>query len=749
MKKKKQLYRVAALVLAMLIVLTLAACKPDKPGGNNGGGSGTGTGSGSGSGTGSGTGTGSGGSDEHISEYAVLDESNHKVVCADCGKVLSESEPHDFDENHICKGCGYADVLEYILNEDQNSYTVKGYSSNYSKSSERGVPCAITKVIVPDTYKGKNVTAIGEEAFADDFSGFTTISLGKNITSIGKMAFRHCYRLMTLELPEKLTSIEEGAFYWCERLIEIFNKSPLTLTPGDETGNGSVAQYALNVYTPTSGSSKLSTTEDGFTFYKDGDVKYLVNYTGNETAITLPEGENYEVYGCAFEGYDALRSLVIPANVTAIASGAFSGCSQLVEIFNKSQISIQKGSNVGSYALNIYTPDEGSKGEFTEVEGFVFYTYSEGKYLIGYTGSKTDITLPAGESYQIGRYAFARCKNVTSVVFSDSIDYIPKGLFASHDSLRSVVIGDNVSTIDESAFYGCGNLTSVTIGENVKNIKGSAFASCYKLVEVFNKSQISLVAGKTGNGSVSEYALNVYTPTSGSSKLSTTEDGFVFCNVSAKRYLVDYTGNNSDITLPAGENYEIHRRAFCDNDNLKSVVISGSVTVIGREAFEYCNNLTKLTIGENVVTIGKSAFEDCGLTEVVMPSSVITVDERAFYNCDKLVSLTIGENVESIGATAFCDCDGLTEVIIPDNVISVGGWAFNGCDNLEKVTIGQKVNFIGTAAFGNCDKLASVIFKNTDGWTASRENVTDLGDAAAAAQYLTDTYKTAEWRRAD
>ena len=129
---------------------------------------------------------------------------------------MSESEPHDFDENHICKGCGYADVLEYILNEDQNSYTVKGYSSNYSKSSERGVPCAITKVIVPDTYKGKNVTAIGEEAFADDFSGFTTISLGKNITSIGKMAFRHCYRLMTLELPEKLTSIEEGAFYWCE-----------------------------------------------------------------------------------------------------------------------------------------------------------------------------------------------------------------------------------------------------------------------------------------------------------------------------------------------------------------------------------------------------------------------------------------------------------------------------------------------------------------------------------------------------
>ena len=32
MKKKKQLYRVAALVLAMLIVLTLAACKPDNPG---------------------------------------------------------------------------------------------------------------------------------------------------------------------------------------------------------------------------------------------------------------------------------------------------------------------------------------------------------------------------------------------------------------------------------------------------------------------------------------------------------------------------------------------------------------------------------------------------------------------------------------------------------------------------------------------------------------------------------------------
>ena len=91
----------------------------------------------------------------------------------------------------------------------------------------------------------------------------------------------------------------------------------------------------MNVYTPTSGESKLHTTTDGFVFYEDGNKCYLVGYIGNKTDITLPEsynGKNYEIYEHAFSDCDSLTSVVIGEGVTSIGYAAFYNCTSLTSI---------------------------------------------------------------------------------------------------------------------------------------------------------------------------------------------------------------------------------------------------------------------------------------------------------------------------------------------------------------------------------------------------------------------------------
>lgn len=72
--------------------------------------------------------------------------------------------------------------LKYSLNDDGNSYTLVGIGT-----------CTDRDVIVPETYKNKPVTAIGDGAFA----GVTieTVTLSNTVKSIGSKVFVGCNNL--------------------------------------------------------------------------------------------------------------------------------------------------------------------------------------------------------------------------------------------------------------------------------------------------------------------------------------------------------------------------------------------------------------------------------------------------------------------------------------------------------------------------------------------------------------------------
>ncbi|MCH5156683.1 MAG: leucine-rich repeat domain-containing protein [Clostridiales bacterium] len=81
-----------------------------------------------------------------------------------------------------------------------NAYTVTGYQKQW----------APVEVIIPSTYNGKPVTAIGERAFSMDCF-VQRVVVGSNVVRIERRAFADCRSLTKIELGN-VQFIEQGAF---------------------------------------------------------------------------------------------------------------------------------------------------------------------------------------------------------------------------------------------------------------------------------------------------------------------------------------------------------------------------------------------------------------------------------------------------------------------------------------------------------------------------------------------------------
>ncbi|MBQ9070933.1 MAG: leucine-rich repeat domain-containing protein [Clostridia bacterium] len=206
-----------------------------------------------------------------------------------------------------------------------------------------------------------------------------------------------------MTIGNSVTDIGHSAFCRCYKLVEIYNLSSLTITAGS-SNYGYVGCYALNVYTNTEGQKKTFETEDGYIFYEDGDVRYLLRYKGDKVELTLPKdcnGKNYAIYKYAFYENNKIIKVIIPNSVTSIGGSAFEDCTSLT--------SVTLGNSVTS----------------------------------------------------IGDGAFAYCTSLTSIIIPDSVTSIGNSAFESCTSLTSIIIPDSVTSIGNSAFESCTSLTSV------------------------------------------------------------------------------------------------------------------------------------------------------------------------------------------------------------------------------------------------------------------------------------------------
>ena len=358
----------------------------------------------------------------------------------------------------------------------------------------------ITNIIVPDS-----VTTIGSSTFKG-CRYLTGVTLQDGLTSIGYWAFYECYGLTSITIPESVIKIDSSAFDKCYYLVEIYNLSSIQMS----------SSYALGIHTSADVQSKVWTDANGYVFYEDGNMCYLIKYTGDVTTAELPDscnGKPYVINSYAFQNSVKMAGdLIIPDGVTSIGDYAFWNCAGLTSVIIPNSVT-----SIGSHAfINCAKITNLTIGNnVTTINEGAFYNCN-GLLSIKIPNSVTNI----------GKEAFRRCTSLTSVTFDENSQLISIGqsAFIYCSSLESITIPNSVTSIGEYALSNCTNLeyneydnayyignetnpylvlmkvkdtsiTSISIHDDAKIIYQSALANCTGLTIItFNDTTSKWIA---------------------------------------------------------------------------------------------------------------------------------------------------------------------------------------------------------------------------------------------------------------
>ena len=239
----------------------------------------------------------------------------------------------------------------------------------------------LKKLTIPAT-----VTEVGEGAFGA-CTALTELTCGANIE---QAAFSGCTSLTKVTLLEGVAEISEFAFWECENLTDIAVPASLTKVGiGNGTAFGN-CKSITNIYVTDLAAWCLRTYQLKGLWSSDGPFHLFMN--GQEVKdLVVPNGMT-TLSSSAFSSFASLTSVKIPATITSIGAGAFSGCTGLEEVHSEISEPFSIGSNVFSsetYAKTLYVP-YGTKALYEDTNG-----WKDFKNIIEEGDASDNVTLTA------------------------------------------------------------------------------------------------------------------------------------------------------------------------------------------------------------------------------------------------------------------------------------------------------------------------------------------------------------------
>lgn len=274
--------------------------------------------------------------------------------------------------------------LQYEQLQD-GSYAVSGYDGDSDE------------VLIPLTWKGQPVTAIGDDAFLGR-TRLTSIRIGKGVASIGDRAFANCSGLTSVVIPNCVTSIGDWVFSGCTGLTSVTIPDSVIY----------VGSYAFNGC-------------DSLEYNKYDNAYYLGNATNKY--VVLVEAMSPSITSC-----------IINDNCKVIVQLAFWGCSELTSIVVK----------------------EGNSKYI--VKNNCLIDTSTATLILG---CQTSVIPTDGSITSIGDYAFYNCIGLTSITIPDGVTSIGDWAFCDCSGLTSITIPGSVTSIGSYAFFICSGLTRI------------------------------------------------------------------------------------------------------------------------------------------------------------------------------------------------------------------------------------------------------------------------------------------------
>ena len=279
--------------------------------------------------------------------------------------------------------CFYKPTILYL--KYGNGYSVFRYTRDFTGNQK--------EVIIPDTYKGKDVIAIGESAFKN--TNIRKVILPKNLQSIKTNAFYNCINLENINIPKNVFEIRASAFENCQSLKNITLPERLK----DIRARAFANNYSL-------------------------------------VEIELPVALEYLGAG-AFSCCSSLKEITIPESVTEINGQTFEYCTALTKInMHDNIVSIHGETFVGDILLdNVVLPSK-----ITEIKGSTFEGCS----------SLSSIVIPEGVT-RIGGHAFHGCRKLETVTIPSTLKEIGSSAFRQCRSLKEINLPKG-TIIDERSF---------------------------------------------------------------------------------------------------------------------------------------------------------------------------------------------------------------------------------------------------------------------------------------------------------
>ena len=329
----------------------------------------------------------------------------------------------------------------------------------------------LTSVVIPDS------VGFIQYATFSGCSSLTSVVIPDSVTSIEDSAFNGCTNITDITIPDSVTRIGDHTFYDCSSLTGITIPDRVD-SIGDFAFSGCTSLTAIAI----AAENPYFCSLDGVLYSKD--QKTIIAYPAGrpDAAFAIPEGVT-KIGNSAFSGCTNLTEIFIPDGVTDIGDSAFSECTNLIEI------TIPNGvTSIGDYAFSGY--------DYTELVPM----------------SLTSITLP-DSLISIGECAFWNCTELESITIPDSVMIIGCDAFSDCRSLKSIAIPNGVANIENGTFCNCERLESVTIPDTVTAVKFAAFEGCSNLKDVYflgTKEVWQKVAFYQGNDTVSKNAVVHY-----------------------------------------------------------------------------------------------------------------------------------------------------------------------------------------------------------------------------------------------
>ena len=614
---------------------------------------------------------------------------------------------------------------------------------------------SVTDVVIPASYQGKDVIAIGDHAFFE--SNIQTISIPYTVTDIGYWALYCCTSLYSI-------TVDDSNPVYRSYNGDLYNEDYSELI-----------QYAVGK------------TDTSYTVFDR--VKKIAEsafaYGLNLKSVRIADNVKEIGSGAFFLCYN-ITDVVIPARLTDFDGVAFTSCISLAKVFyggseknwntNSLASMFDQSSKPTIYFYSETRPtEEGNFWHYVDgvptvwdaygepetpefSEGLIFTISDDGSYYtLDGIGNCTDTEIYIPPTYNglpvkaIGDSAFKDCTQITKVVIPEGvtrIGTIGTGMamsFRGCTNLETVIIPDSMSyigaTAGESAFYNCNKLWTYENGVYYINnwaITGHYWGITSTSYPETTPSLLIIRDGTVGIGNQA-FIFGEYTEVIIPSSLK------YVCQVAFMNwYSVERIYYAGTPELWSAIQIDLYNDGLTDHP-----VYFYSETKPTEEGnfWHYANGVPTVwdayvepeVSGELAYTLSNDGtyyiVEGIGTytgTEIVILNEykgipVKVIKEKAFYYNDAITSITIPENITNIGGEAFAGCGSVTTLHF--NAIccgdlgngghsgdfSFGGIGYNS--NGTTVYIGEKVTRIPDHIFGyfmswvpEQNKITDVIF---------------------------------------